>query len=347
MEENEKKDIKCVIWDLDNTIWDGILLESAAVRLKPGIKEILSELDKRGILHSIASKNNYADAISKLKEFGIEEYFLYPEIHWNAKSVSVANIQKNLNFGIDTFLFIDDQPFERDEVQAVHPAVECMDAAGYKSLLAVKRLNPRFITEDSALRRRMYQDDIKRKHEETEYQGTPEEFLATLNLHFSISRAAAEDLKRAEELTVRTHQLNATGVTYSYEELEFFRTSDKHLLLICELTDKYGSYGKIGLALLELGPTHWYLKLMLMSCRVMARGVGSVLMSYILNEAKKAGKPLLADFRQTDRNRQMYIAYKFGNFREIKNDGAGNIVFENDLSFIQAYPPYIKLSLDA
>lgn len=76
--------IKCVIWDLDNTIWDGVLSEDKEVKLNDNIKEIIEELDKRGILQSVASKNNYDDAMAKLREFGLDEYFLYPQITWDA-----------------------------------------------------------------------------------------------------------------------------------------------------------------------------------------------------------------------------------------------------------------------
>lgn len=344
MSENNKE-IKVVVWDLDNTIWDGILVEGDKVRLKPGIKEVLQVLDDRGILHSIASKNNYDDAIQKLKEFGLDDFFLYPEIHWNAKSSSLAAIQKNINIGMDTILFVDDQAFEREEVQSVHTDITCIDALEYNTLPHLPRLNPRFITEDSARRRKMYQDDIKRKQEEESFQGPSEAFLASLKMKFIISECREEDLKRAEELTVRTNQLNATGKTYDYDELNQFRISDKYKLLVCELIDRYGSYGKIGLALVEMLDTHWHLRLLLMSCRVMARGVGSVVMSYIMQESKKAGKKLLADFKHTNRNRQMFISYKFGNFKEISSDDQGNVLFENDLTMIQPYPHYIDLVL--
>jgi FkbH-like protein len=342
---NKTKEIKCVIWDLDNTIWDGTLLESDDVRIKDGIIDFIIELDSRGILHSIASKNNYDEAMAKLREFGIDEYFLYPEIHFNAKSTSVANIQKNLNIGFDTFIFIDDQIFERDEVNFAHPAVECVEALEYKKLFLYHRLQPRFITEDSKRRRLMYLEDQKRNENEKSYQGPSEQFLAELKMKFTIAKAQETDLKRAEELTIRTHQLNATGVTYDYEQLKKLMVSDRHKLYICELTDKYGSYGKIGLALLEINEQHWHLKLLLMSCRVMTRGVGTVLLSYIMNEAKKAGKKLLADFKKTDRNRHMYVTYKFSNFKEVGAEDNGLILLENDLSSIQPYPPYLTLEL--
>src|SRR5512146_720131 len=154
--------VKCVVWDLDNTIWDGVLLENDSVSLKPGIPEVLEALDRRGILHSIASRSDRDLAMAKLSEFGIAEYFLYPEIRWDAKSASIRNIQKNLNIGYDTLLFLDDQPFDRDEVASVHREVWCLNSSAYRDILKHPRLNPKYVTGDSALRRRMYLDDIAR-----------------------------------------------------------------------------------------------------------------------------------------------------------------------------------------
>ena len=99
----EQKEIKCVVWDLDNTVWEGILLEGDNIELKPGIADVIKTVDQRGILHSIASRGDHNDAMKKLHEFQLDDYFLYPQISWNAKSHSIANIQKNLNFRIYIF----------------------------------------------------------------------------------------------------------------------------------------------------------------------------------------------------------------------------------------------------
>lgn len=335
--------IKCVVWDLDNTLWDGILLEGDDVILRPGIADIIKTLDSRGILNSIASKNNYEDAMAKLKEFGLEQYFLYPEINWNAKSDSIEHIKKNLNIGMNTILFIDDQKFEREEVKFVHHEILCMDAREYSSLLNLPLLTPRFITKDASRRRDMYIEDQKRKKEENEFTGPKAEFLASLDMQLVIAKAQEEDLKRAEELTVRTNQLNTTGRTYSYKELKDLIHSERHSLLIGELIDKHGTFGKIGLALIEKTDEIWLIKLFLMSCRVMAYGIGTIFLTHILQLAKEEGKKVRAEFIQTKRNRLMYITFKFSNFKEIATDKNGNIIFENDLSIIQKIPAYIRL----
>ena len=341
----KEKELKCVVWDLDDTLWSGTLLESERVTLRPEIERIVRELDSHGILHSIASKNDHATAMAKLAELGVEHYFIYPQISWNAKSTALAAIQKSLNIGMDTILFIDDQAFERDEAGSVHPELMTLDAEQYLTLLTMPRLKPRFITEDSARRRQMYLDDARRQKEEDEYQGPNSEFLAGLGLRFSIASAAESDLKRAEELTIRTNQLNSTGVTYDYEQLDELRRSPDHLLLVCELEDRYGSYGKIGLALVHKGAEAWTLKLLLMSCRVMSRGVGSVLLTHVMMAARAEGKRLRADFRDTGKNKMMFVTYKFANFHKIETREDGVVVLENALSHIQPYPDYIAVKV--
>lgn len=343
-EEKKRKSIKCLIWDLDNTVWHGTLLEDDHVTLRPGVLKILQTLDERGILHSIASKNDHDTAIAKLKELGISQYFLYPEINWNAKSQSVRAISQSLNLGIDALAFIDDQEFEREEVAFSIPEILCIHAEELESLPDRPEFNPRFITDDSKLRRHMYQNDIERNRAEKEFVGAQEEFLATLGMKFTLQRPKEEDLKRAEELTLRTHQLNTTGYTYSYDELNHFRQSDRHMLLIAGLDDKYGTYGKIGLALVELEEKFWTLKLLLMSCRVMSRGVGTIMVNYILGLARQAGVPLRAEFISNSKNRMMYITYKFGNFRVAEERGELTI-FENDCSKIQEFPSYVDVRI--
>ncbi|MDZ8085092.1 MAG: HAD-IIIC family phosphatase [Nostoc sp. DedQUE12b] len=341
LQQEDKKIIKCVVWDLDNTLWDGVLLEDDKVCLREGIANIIHSLDSRGILQSIASKNDEFTAIAKLEELGLKEYFLYPQIHWNSKVSSLQEIAKSLNIGIDAIAFIDDQRFELEEVEFSLPDILCINADKIAHILDMPVMNPRFITEDSSMRRLMYISDINRQQAEKDFVGTTEEFLATLNMNFTISSAKEEDLQRAEELTLRTNQLNTTGYTYSYDELSHFCQSENHKLLIASLEDKYGSYGQIGLVLIERQTNLWTIKLLLMSCRVMSRGVGTIMLNYVMSLAQNNNVRLLAEFVPNNRNRMMYIAYKFANFKEIeKSDNL--VIFENDLTRIQSVPLYVK-----
>lgn len=339
----QHKVIKCVVWDLDHTIWHGILLEQDDLELRKDIVSILKTLDGWGIINSIASKNNYEDAMRMLEAFGIREYFLYPQINWDIKSNSIQKIKERLNIGMDAIAFIDDQPFERDEVSFVHEQVTCLDVDCINGIPELFR--PRFVTEESALRRKMYLDDDIRNKEEQEI-GNNRQFLSSLNLEFQIHRASVNDLRRVEELTLRTNQLNATGYSYSYEELEVLLHDPFHHLFVSELTDKYGSYGKIGVAMVSVEGKTWTLKLLLMSCRVMSRGVGGVLLNYIMNLAKENGCRLQAEFLPTDRNRLMYVTYKFAGFKEVGALENGGILLEHPLTDFINYPEYIKVSTD-
>lgn len=342
VQSKKPKIVKCIVWDLDNTLWEGVLLEDEKVTLRPEVVAVIKEMDRRGILHSIASKNNHDTAMQKLEELELADYFLYPAINWNPKSQSLQQIAQALNINIDTFAFVDDNPFEREEVAHELPEVICIDAADVEEILTRPAFQPPFITAESALRRQMYQSQLQRQHAEEQFTGNNEAFLAKLDMVFEMREAEEDDLQRAEELTVRTNQLNTTGYTYSYAELDQFRQNDDTLLLVATLTDKYGPYGTIGIALVSKEEDRWLLKLLLMSCRVMSRGVGSIMLNYIMQEAKKAGVRLQAEFVDNGRNRMMYITYKFAGFEIVEKNDKHELL-ENNLTAIQEMPGYVKI----
>ena len=213
VEEEPEQAIKCLVWDLDNTLWDGMLLEDPRWSLRPEVAEIIRALDERGILHSIASRNDHALAMEKLREFGLADYFLWPQINWNPKSDSIKAISENLRLGLDTFAFVDDQPFERAEVAFAHPKVLCIDAADLSG-------DPRHAADASAVhhrrieaRRLMYLSDERRQEAEQRIHAAPTRNSWRSSTWSSPSPKSDDaDLKRAEELTVRTHQLNTTGL---------------------------------------------------------------------------------------------------------------------------------------
>jgi FkbH-like protein len=340
----DRKTIKCVVWDLDNTIWDGVLLENDHVALRNEVPRIVETLDSRGILQSIASKNDYSLSMDRLKDLGLSDFFIYPQIGWNSKAASIQTIARSINIGLDSIALLDDQPFEREEVNFSLPEVLSLDSRDLDGLLEMPEMNPRFVTEDSKLRRWLYLRDQQRQQAEDEFTGTKEEFLASLQMVFTISSATEEDLKRAEELTVRTNQLNATGYTYSYDELSHLCQSAGHKLLTGTLSDKYGSYGTIALALVECLEEFWNIKLLLVSCRVMSRGVGTILLNHIISEASKHGVALRAEFVPTNRNRMMRLTYQFAGFIEVEKTPAV-IILENSLMRVPQFPEYVKINL--
>lgn len=340
-----RQKIKLLVWDLDETVWHGTLLEDESVRLRENVPEILRALDARGILNSIASRNEHEIAMAKLREFGIHEFFIYPEINWNPKSTSIEKIGKQINIGFDTVAFIDDQSFEREEVKCALPDVLALDATELEGLVSRPEFIPRFITDESSQRRKMYLADAERNRAESDFVGPREEFLASLQMKFSIRRAREADLRRAEELTVRTHQLNTTGRTYSYDELAELSMSDDYLLLVAALEDKWGPYGTIGLVLVHRSKACWTIKLLLMSCRVIARGVGTIMVNHIIRLARESGVRLLAEFKPTDRNRMMLITYRMAGFRQLQQE-EGTILFENTFQNDYRFPDYVQLEVD-
>lgn len=322
--------IKCLVFDLDGTLWDGTLVENYNVKLKKGVKELLAELDRRGILMSISSKNDFEYAEKKLREEGIFDYFLVPQISWNPKSEAVAEISRLLNLSLKEFAFIDDNRTERDEVSFAHPEVLVLEASKLSSLAEMEEFCPRFITEDSRLRRSLYINDLRRQRDEKEFKGTSEEFLATLGMKLTVSRVCEGDLERVEELTQRTHQLNSTGRTFSFDQLQALIHDDRYIFLIASLENKYGDCGKVGIALLEKSGNDYIIKLLIMSCRVMTLGVGSALLVFLSHIAERDGKRLVADFIFTERNRIMYITYKMLGFTDDSDDDAEELLLVYD-----------------
>lgn len=339
--EKEKK-IKCIIWDLDNTLWNGTLLEDKTVQPFQHIVNCIRTLDERGILHSIASRNNYDDAMECLRRFNLDEYFLHPQIYWGDKSKAVGEIIKKINISADTVAFVDDQPFELDEVKMVYPDVLCIPASDALSMLKDKRFIPQYITEDSKMRRHMYRADILREESAAQFMGTREEFLCTLNMEITISFAQDNDLERLVELTERTNQLNTTGYTYSYKQLSELSSSLDYKLLVVELRDKYGTSGKIGLALIKIEPHGWMIELLIMSCRVLSRGIGTILIDFILAKAQIENVNVYAKFKRTQRNKMMYMSYAMAGFVLLEQNG-DTMILSHSMDKIRSLPSYVTV----
>lgn len=338
----ERVRIKLVIWDLDNTLWEGILSEGGGGALRPGIREAVLELDRRGIVQSVASKNDGDAAMAKIREFGLEDYFLCPQISWSPKSVGVGTILSALNIKPEATAFVDDAAFERDEVRHSLPAVHAYDGASPEELIALPEFQVPFITRDAAHRREMYRADLARQSAESAFEGNADEFLATLGMELDVSPVTEEDIKRVEELTIRTHQLNSTGYTYDYDELVSMIDDPDRIFLICGLHDKYGDSGKVGLLLMERGEA-LRIKLLIVSCRVMSRGIGSALLAYATHLAAREGKPLLAEFFETEHNRIMYITYKLAGFEDLEENGSALLLrYAGDRPI--PLPEYLRVS---
>ncbi|MCR6488429.1 HAD-IIIC family phosphatase [Amycolatopsis sp. OK19-0408] len=303
--------VKCLIWDLDNTLWRGTLLEDPEVHVADEIRRVVVELDRRGVLQSVVSRNDHEHAWQRLEELAVAEYFVLPRIGWGRKSDAVRAIVAELGFAESTVAFVDDQPFERAEVSRSLPRIRCYPAERAASLTGLPEFSPATVTADATRRRAMYQARVRREADRAAFRGPDEEFLKSLGMELVVARAGPGDLARVEELTRRTSQLNATGIPYSRETLDALVADPAHEVLVATLADRFGPHGAVGVILLERLAAAWRIKLLATSCRVVACGVGSVLLRRIVDAAARANVHLLADFRRTERNRMMEIAYRF------------------------------------
>ena len=308
--------VKCLVWDLDDTLWEGTLLEDDEVVLTDQVRETIVGLDSRGILQTVASKNDHDEAWKRLEDLGIAEYFVLAKIGWQPKSESIRAIADQLNFAHHTIAFVDDQAAERAEVAFHLPLVRCYPAASIPDLLTLPEFCPKTVTADARRRRRMYQANLRRQAEQDAFTGPSEDFLRSLRLVMRISQATVDDLSRMVELTLRTSQMNATGVHYSDADLRALLDDAHHEVLAVTMSDRFGPHGAVGVVLLELGPAVWHLKLLATSCRVVSYGAGATVLNWLVDEAAAAGVHLVADFRPTARNRIMDIAYRFAGFTD-------------------------------
>ncbi|WP_432015498.1 HAD-IIIC family phosphatase [Streptomyces cucumeris] len=308
--------VKCLIWDLDNTLWQGTVLEDDDVVLTDEVREVITTLDERGILLAVASKNDHDLAWERLERLGVAEYFVLPRIGWGPKSQSVREIATELNFALNTIAFIDDQPAERAEVEFHLPEVRRYSAEQVATLLTLPEFSPPVSTVDSRRRRQMYQAGFARDQARETHSGPDEDFLRSLDLRMTIAPAGEEELTRVEELTLRTSQMNATGVHYSDAALHALLTDPAHEVLVVTMGDRFGPHGAVGIILLEKKPSAWHLKLLATSCRVVSFGAGATILNWLTDQAARAGTHLVADFRRTDRNRMMEVAYRFAGFAE-------------------------------
>jgi methoxymalonate biosynthesis protein len=246
----------------------------------------------------------------------VAEYFVHPQIGWGRKSDAVMLIAERLNFAMGTIAFIDDQSAERAEVAFRAPLVRCYPADQALVLPELAEFSPKVVTIDARQRRQMYQASFRRDADRESFPGPDEEFLRSIELVMTIKRADQEDLSRVEELTLRTSQMNATGVHYPDEVLLGLLNDPGHEVLTVTLSDRFGPHGAVGVMLLAYHPAMWHLRLLATSCRVVSFGAGAVILNWLIDQAARAGVHLAADFRPTDRNRMMDIAYRFAGFNE-------------------------------
>ena len=271
--------IKCLIWDLDNTLWDGVLIEDNNVKLRGDFVELIKELDKKGIIHSISSKNNESDAIAKLAEFGIVEYFVFNKINWHPKAQNIAKTIKQLNIKSDTIVFIDDNPFERSQVSESIENITCIDPAELLDYAKSERFSVIF-NEDSAKRRFTYKMMEQRIQEEDTWDGNIDDFLRSCKLQVTLSIPDEKTIDRCYELLQRSNQLNASGRRLSFEEVErIVADKSRYLPIVISANDKFGDYGVVSFMIINRADA--LITDFVMSCRVANRKIEPTVIDFL------------------------------------------------------------------
>jgi FkbH-like protein len=296
------KTYKCIVWDLDNTMWDGILVEDGApaLRLKPGITEILQRLDQRGILHSVASKNDAGEALKVLEQFGISDYFLYPEISWGPKSEGIKRIAKQLNIGLDSMLFVDDSDFELAEVGARCPEVRTLNATGYLSLPDLPECQVP-VTAEAADRRKMYQMEAVRQTVADRFGDDYFSFLRDCHLEAHLRPLTPANVQRVHELTQRTNQMNFSGNRYDRAVLERILATPYLDTYVLDCRDRFGDYGVVGFCIVDSREPR--ITDLAFSCRVQSKRVEHALLSFVLRRYREPTvRDVYANYRKTPRN---------------------------------------------
>jgi FkbH-like protein len=326
------KKVKVVIWDLDNTVWNGTLVEDGPERitLRPGIAELIRELDQRGIVNSIASKNDEAYALAQLERFGLREYFVFPMIGWGPKSEDIKQIKEAFNVGADTLAFIDDQIFEREEVKASNPLVRTYSHEQCASLLTNEEFDvPK--TQEARNRRVFYQSEEVRRHAIAQYSGGYLEFLQKSNITINITGPTEENYERVHEIVQRTNQMNFSGTKYSKQDLlDVLRTQDRECFLI-NADDNYGHYGYIGFCVVRPKPIPRVLDLMF-SCRIQSKRVEHAFLTFLMKRYLAQGASRFeVRYRETDRNKPLAQVFSDLGFA-IKGRKDRDFNFEYDLT---------------
>ncbi len=276
--------IKCVAWDLDNTLWDGVLIEDGVENLKVNYNaiNIIKNLDERGIINTIVSKNTYDEVIPFLHKLNIFDYFVYPAINWGQKSENLKQIANKLNIGLDTIVFIDDNIREREEVKINLPMVRVFDDKQIDFILDLPEFDVP-ITEMSKVRRLSYLIEEKRDELREKYSNNYNEYIKNLNIILNLSKIDSEEKKlRCYELLSRSNQLNLSTNRYTLNEYEGLLNSNSHICLCFYSEDKFGDYGLIGFLSAKIENNSFNIIDFVISCRVAKKKIENAMITSLL-----------------------------------------------------------------
>lgn len=330
---------KCLVVDLDNTLWGGVIGDDGVEGIKIGketsiseaylgFQQYIKELKLRGITLAIASKNDYANAVAGLghPEMVLKENdFTNIKANWDEKSNNLLKIAEEINIGVDSLVFMDDNPVERNIVSQMIPTVSVpnigtnvldyinhIDMNGYFEAVS--------ISEDDIKRNTYYDQNNKRniaQHSFTNYT----DFLKSLDMQADIADFKAVYLDRITQLINKTNQFNLTTNRYTSTEVNEMFENDTYITLYARLKDKFGDNGLVSVVIGQKQEEALHINIWLMSCRVLKRDLEYLIFDELVTKAKEAGlTKIIGYYRQTAKNSMVKHHYKQLGFDCIQED---------------------------
>jgi len=299
---------KCIVLDCDNTLWGGIIgedgIEGIAIGEEfPGsafrdFQKLLLSWRRRGVLLAVSSKNNESDVFEVFeKHSGMvlrKEHISAWQINWRPKAESVQLIAKSLNIGIDSLVFIDDSPMEIEYLRNACPEVSCVQLPSEPADILTELQNLAFFDKLEISDEDRKRADMMRAERDREALGSQvshDQFLKALSLRLELFKAQPEDLGRITQLINKTNQFNLTTRRRTLDELRALSCSESHLIYGLRVSDKFGEYGLTGAVIIEIssGKRAWIIDTLLLSCRILGRGVETSLLAALADDARSAG----------------------------------------------------------
>lgn len=314
---------KCIVVDLDNTLWGGIVGEDGMDRLQLSLKEpgasfiafqqVLKDYYDRGVILAVNSRNNFEDAMHVIRNHPNmilrENNFAAIRINWQDKSLNLIELAKEMNIGLDAIVFLDDDPTNRMLVKSILPDVEVPDMPisprDYaKFLIDISHLFPATaITDEDKMRGNLYVTERLRLEAEKSFDNR-EEFLNNLDLELQVFVDDLSSLARLSQLTEKTNQFNINKKELTEEALSSLINSPSYKIIHGRLTDRFGDHGIVNLAIVKIDEDIWHIEQFLMSCRVIGRGVEDAFLKAIgqMCDIDKV-KLMSVNFQQSQKNK--------------------------------------------
>ncbi len=327
---------KCVICDLDNTLWGGVIGDDGMGGIEIGefgkghafsnLQRWLKQLKEYGIILAVCSKND--EETAKEPFIKHEEMVLrLPDIsifvaNWNDKASNIRVIQESLNIGMDSIIFLDDNPFERNLVRRELPEVEVPelpeDPALYLEYLQkCNYFETISYTGGDQDRTKLYQAEFERRKQRQDFSSI-DEYLKSLKMCGNVKHFEEIKYARIAQLTQRTNQFNLRTIRYTESEIKKIAEDNTYIALYFTLSDKLGDYGVISVVIMKKeGDRDAFIDTWLMSCRVLKRGMEEYVMNHVIEEAKNQGIiRLKAEYIPTAKNRMVCNIYRDMGFEE-------------------------------